>query len=128
MERTKRSRARPLIAAASNCLKEYTITDRIELRLTDPSAGCASSSSTEVSGTVTAAVSGDALVSGTTCSHCVTSVSEELSALDGVESVTVELNADGPSRVTLRSDAPLARAAFRAAVEEAGYTLTTSPA
>lgn len=107
------------------------MTDRIELGLKDANAGCAccaTSSSTEASGPVTARVSEDVLVAGMTCSHCVSTVSEELGALDGVESVTVHLSADGPSRVTIHSDAPLARTAVRAAVEEAGYTLATSTA
>ena len=37
-------------------------------------------------------------VEGMTCSHCVTSVTEELSGLHGVERVNVELVAGGVSR------------------------------
>jgi copper chaperone CopZ len=66
------------------------------------------------------------LVDGMTCSHCASSVSEELGAVDGVESVTVDLNAGGTSRVTIRSTAPVDPAAVKAAVEEAGYALATS--
>jgi copper chaperone len=107
------------------------MTARIELGLTDANAGCAccaTSSNTEASEPVTARVSEEVLVAGMTCSHCVSAVSEELGALEGVESVSVDLNADGPSRVTIHSDTPLARAAVSAAIEEAGYTLATSPA
>ncbi|WP_431279964.1 heavy-metal-associated domain-containing protein [Leifsonia poae] len=63
------------------------------------------------------------LVSGMTCSHCVTSVTEELTALDGVESVSVDLRAGGTSTVAVASVGPLDRVAVRAAVEEAGYAL-----
>ncbi|HCJ49909.1 MAG TPA: hypothetical protein DHW40_11360, partial [Microbacterium sp.] len=63
-----------------------------------------------------------------TCSHCVSSVTEELTALDGVENVTVDLNAGGTSRVTIHSAGPIDSDAVKAAVEEAGYTLAGSPA
>ena len=62
-------------------------------------------------------------VTGMTCGHCVSSVTEELSALDGVESVTVQLNVGGASVVTVASTADLDQAAVRAAVDEAGYSL-----
>ncbi|EQM74716.1 heavy-metal-associated domain-containing protein [Microbacterium maritypicum] len=107
------------------------MTDRIELGLKDANAGCAccaAPSDIEASAPVAAPVSEDVLVTGMTCSHCVSSVSEELSALDGVAAVTVDLNAGGPSRVTIHSAAPVDPAAVRAAVEEAGYTLATSQA
>jgi copper chaperone len=63
------------------------------------------------------------LVTGMTCSHCVMSVTEELTALDGVESVAVDLDAGSTSTVTVASSGPLDDAAVRAAVEEAGYAL-----
>jgi copper chaperone CopZ len=58
-----------------------------------------------------------------TCGHCVSSVSEELGTLDGVESVEVDLNAGSVSRVTLTSQSALDVEAVRAAVNEAGYSL-----
>jgi copper chaperone CopZ len=58
----------------------------------------------------------------------VSSVTEELCAIDGVENVTVDLNAGGESRVTIYSAAPVDSAAVKAAVEEAGYALVGSPA
>lgn len=67
------------------------------------------------------------LVAGMTCSHCASSVSDELNAIDGVDGVTVDLNAGGASRVIVHSAAPIDPTAVRAAVEEAGYTLATSP-
>ena len=107
------------------------MTDRIELGLKDANAGCAccaAPSSTEASAPVTSAVTQDVLVEVMTCSHCVSSVSEELSAVDGVESVTVNLNAGGTSRVTIHSASPVDPAAVQAAVEEAGYALATNHA
>ncbi|HVE98419.1 MAG TPA: heavy-metal-associated domain-containing protein [Mycobacteriales bacterium] len=59
-------------------------------------------------------------VTGMTCQHCVTSVTEEVSALPGVTAVDVEL---ASGRVTVDSAEPLDEARVRAAVEEAGYAL-----
>ncbi len=59
-------------------------------------------------------------VAGMTCGHCVASVTEELSALDGVTAVAVDLPT---GVVTLTSDRNLAHADVRGAVEEAGYSL-----
>lgn len=67
----------------------------------------------------------DVLVEGMTCAHCVRSVTDELSAVDGVESVAVDLHANAISRVTISSSGPIDPASIRAAVEEAGYTLAT---
>ncbi|WP_239166646.1 heavy-metal-associated domain-containing protein [Actinoplanes italicus] len=55
-----------------------------------------------------------------TCSHCVQSVTQELSALPGVTDVQVDLASGG---VTVASDAPVSDEAVRAAVDEAGYEL-----
>jgi len=62
-------------------------------------------------------------VSGMTCPHCVSAVTEEVSALSGVSAVDIDLNAGGESRLTVTSTAPLPTDAVRAAVDEAGYTL-----
>lgn len=62
-------------------------------------------------------------VQGMTCDHCVQAVTTELTALDGVEAVDVDL-ASGEARVT--SAAPLDDEAVRAAVEEAGYEVVTT--
>lgn len=69
------------------------------------------------------AVVSDYLVAGMTCSHCVKSVTEELSELDGVRSVAVDLAAGGTSRVTVASESPLDLERVRAAIDEAGYSL-----
>ncbi|SFT94798.1 copper ion binding protein [Geodermatophilus amargosae] len=57
-------------------------------------------------------------VSGMTCQHCVSAVTEEVSGLPGVTGVQVDLAGGG---LTVTSDAPLDDDAVRAAVEEAGY-------
>jgi len=66
------------------------------------------------------------LVDGMTCAHCVASVTEEVSELDGVESVSIDLQVGGSSRVTVTSAAPLPLEGVRAAVTEAGYVLVTA--
>ena len=59
-------------------------------------------------------------VTGMTCGHCVSSVTEEVSEIPGVESVDVVLETGA---VTVTSAEPVDEAAVRAAVEEAGYQL-----
>jgi copper chaperone CopZ len=64
---------------------------------------------------------------GMTCGHCASAVSEEISALEGVRSVDVDLVAGGTSTVRVDSDAPLAEDAVAAALDEAGdYALVSS--
>ncbi|GAB6986834.1 heavy-metal-associated domain-containing protein [Nocardioides pyridinolyticus] len=59
-------------------------------------------------------------VTGMTCGHCVASVTEEVSAIAGVEDAAVALDS---GVVTITSAEPIDPAAVRAAVEEAGYHL-----
>lgn len=59
-------------------------------------------------------------VKGMTCGHCVSSVTEEISALNGVDKVDVDL---ASGRVTVTSQAPLSTDDVRSAVTEAGYEL-----
>ncbi|TPG37450.1 heavy-metal-associated domain-containing protein [Mycolicibacterium hodleri] len=59
-------------------------------------------------------------VTGMTCGHCVSAVSEELSALAGVAGVSVELVAGGVSEVTVMSDTELSRERVAEALDEAG--------
>jgi copper chaperone CopZ len=59
-------------------------------------------------------------VTGLTCEHCVHAVTGELTNLDGVRDVTVDLVPAGPSAVTVTSDVPLAARAVAAALDEAG--------
>ena len=62
-------------------------------------------------------------VSGMTCAHCVTAVTQLVGALVGVTGVEIDLVAGGWSRVRVSADAPVTRDAVGAAVEEAGYQL-----
>ena len=59
-------------------------------------------------------------VTGMTCGHCATSVSEEVRAISGVTDVSVDVPTGA---VTITSTEPLERDAVQAAVEEAGYRL-----
>jgi copper chaperone len=61
-------------------------------------------------------------VTGMTCEHCVRSVTEEITEIDGVTDVAVDLPTGA---VTVTSDGPLDATQVRAAVEEAGYALVT---
>ena len=62
-------------------------------------------------------------VTGMTCAHCVSAVTAELSALPGVTSVHVDLQAGAVSPVTVTSDTALDPSAVAAAIDEAGYEL-----
>jgi copper ion binding protein len=62
-------------------------------------------------------------VQGMTCGHCVSAVSSEIGALEGVREVQVDLTT---GQVTVTSEAPVATDAVRAAVDEAGYELVGS--
>ena len=59
-------------------------------------------------------------VVGMTCDHCARSVTQEVSAVDGVTDVRVDL---ATGQVGVTAIAPVPVAAVQAAVEEAGYTL-----
>jgi copper chaperone len=59
-------------------------------------------------------------VTGMTCEHCVRAVRQELARLDGVREVSVELNPEGSSAVTVTSDLPVPADAVAAALDEAG--------
>ena len=43
-------------------------------------------------------------VSGLTCGHCVAHITEELEAIEGVKNVSILLNKEGQSTVTVVSD------------------------
>ena len=61
-------------------------------------------------------------VSGMTCGHCVSAVTEEVGKIPGVSDVRVDL---ATGAVEVASAAPVDIAAVRDAVEEAGYELVT---
>ena len=56
-------------------------------------------------------------VSGMHCAHCEEAVKREVSRVDGVESVDVDLDS---KRVTVRGDG-VSDEAVRSAIDEAGY-------
>lgn len=59
-------------------------------------------------------------VTGMTCGHCAGAVTSELTALEGVTDVQVEVVSGGTSTVTITSDTQPDQAAVAAAVSEAG--------
>jgi len=59
-------------------------------------------------------------VTGMTCGHCASAVTEELTALDGVTEVSVDLDAGATSTVTVTSESPLSADAVAGALAEAG--------
>jgi copper chaperone len=59
-------------------------------------------------------------VTGMTCDHCARSVTEEISKIDGVSDVAVDLPT---GTVTVSSSESVTDADVRAAVVEAGYEL-----
>lgn len=65
-------------------------------------------------------------VSGMTCGHCVSSVTEELTELKGVENVAINLNKGGTSEVTITSSLTLDPAEISEAVAEAGYLVVSN--
>jgi copper ion binding protein len=62
------------------------------------------------------------IVEGMTCQHCAASVSEEISEIDGVTGVTVDV---ASGKVVVTSDAALERDSIAGAVSEAGYRLVS---
>jgi copper chaperone CopZ len=59
-------------------------------------------------------------VDGMTCAHCQRAVTEEISAVDGVESVDVDLTT---GTVIVTAARPVNRGHIAAAVDEAGYVV-----
>ena len=61
-------------------------------------------------------------VSGMTCGHCESAVTEELLKLDGVNSVVVDL---AQNTATVDSESVLNPTELATAIDEAGYELTS---
>ncbi len=57
---------------------------------------------------------------GLTCGHCVHAVTDELTALDGVNEVEIHLVAGGTSAVTITGDREVGEDELAAALDEAG--------
>jgi copper chaperone len=63
------------------------------------------------------------VVSGMHCHHCVSSVTEEVSAVSGVTDVKVDLDS---GQVIVTSDAEVPFESIEAAVDEAGYSVAAA--
>ena len=87
----------------------------------DPTADASAPADASTEATDASLVEATFGVAGMTCGSCVAHVTQELTAIDGVDAVEVELVNGGVSGVTVRSSAPISDAAIAAAVEEAGY-------
>ena len=61
---------------------------------------------------------------GMTCQHCVASVTKEVSELDHVTSVSVDLPT---GKVTVESDAPIPADEVITAIDKAGYPAVEAP-
>jgi copper chaperone len=61
-------------------------------------------------------------VEGMTCEHCVRAVTAEVGKVEGVAGVDVDL---ASGNVTVRADGPVDDAAVAAAVDEAGYRISS---
>lgn len=64
---------------------------------------------------------------GLTCGHCAAAVTEELSALEGVHHVTVDVVSGGASTVTVSAEHGLDDAQVAAALDDAGDYVLVHP-
>jgi len=76
----------------------------------------------------TATIQTNVSVSGMTCGHCISAVSEEIESLAGVENVEIDLNSGGISTVTITSTQELSPSEIGEAVAEAGYLVVANEA
>jgi copper chaperone len=98
---------------------------RLELGLTSTSAACCGGDgySCDIPAYAQESTLTTLHVDGMTCDHCVRAVTDELTALEGVDEVSVALAPGGTSRVVVRGTRALDEESARAAIAEAGYTL-----
>jgi copper chaperone CopZ len=68
-------------------------------------------------------VASEYVVSGMHCHHCVSSVTEEVSAVSGVTDVKVDLDS---GQLIVISDTEIPFQSIEAAVDEAGYRVVTA--
>ena len=66
-------------------------------------------------------------VEGMTCQHCVSAVTTQIKGISGVTEVTISLDPEGVSRVSVEGDAEVSPEQLKAAVEEAGYHMVDGP-
>jgi copper chaperone len=62
-------------------------------------------------------------VEGMTCQHCVKAVTAEVEGIAGVTEVSIALEAEGTSQVTVVADEVVPEELLKAAIDEAGYTM-----
>jgi copper chaperone len=99
--------------------------NRTELPLASAATGCACCSTEASTPSAASGSSGtEFAVEGLTCGHCVQTVQKAVSALEGVESASVDLVPGGRSRLTVAGKAD--NSAVREAVTSAGYTLISN--
>ncbi|HEV7949489.1 MAG TPA: heavy-metal-associated domain-containing protein [Glaciihabitans sp.] len=104
-----------------------------QLGLSDKNHPCACSTGTHQGGELAEGTAvGEAslvrehfVVGGMTCGQCVTAVTDEVTLIDGVRSVSIDLNAGGSSWMVVVSSKPITVDEMRDAVTEAGYELVT---
>ena len=66
----------------------------------------------------------DFSIAGLTCAHCVSAVTDEVTAIDGVTTAEVDLVANGTSTLRVESTEPVGDEQITAALDEAGdYSL-----
>ena len=97
--------------------------DRAQLPLALLAAGCSCCSS-EPSSPAAGTQADEFTVEGLTCGHCVQTVEKVVSALDDVESASVELVPGGRSRLVVSGQAN--SVAVREAVTSAGYSVISN--
>jgi copper ion binding protein len=68
-------------------------------------------------------VTAEYVVSGMTCQHCASSVSEEVGAVSGVTEVRVDLES---GQLVVISDDEIPLEAIETAVDEAGYSVAAA--
>jgi copper chaperone CopZ len=85
--------------------------------------GCGCGAGGVASTPMTQTATSELRIEGMTCGHCVRAVTEELTALDGVEVVDVDLHDGGVSVVRIASTGAASDDDLAAAIDEAGYTL-----
>jgi copper chaperone len=68
-------------------------------------------------------VTAEYVVSGMHCHHCVSSITEEVSAVSGVTDVKVDLDR---GQLIVISETEIPFSSIEAAVDEAGYRVATS--
>ncbi len=65
-------------------------------------------------------------VQGMTCDHCVNAVTEEVTKIEGVTEVNIDLHPGELSQVHVTSAAQINDQELDSAIQEAGYTLVSA--